>query len=340
MAHNENALTLSVVLPVFNGGDSLRRCLEALCAANSGSEAMEIIVVDDGSSDGSADIARTLGARVVPSGGHALGPAAARNVGAREAKGDLLLFVDADVLVAADALGRVLDSFEDEDLGAVFGSYDDTPLEENDASLYMNLRHHHGHRVPSENAATFWTGLGAVRRKAFLSIGGFDLDNFPYPSVEDIDLGQRLRASGVRIRRDPNLLGTHLKRWSWRTVIHTDIFRRARPWAEMMIAHPGRFTDLNVARSEQWKALLAGSWLLLIALSAWGLLPLWMIAAGFALVLLVNHSLTLVFLRAKGPRFALVGMLFHQLYFLYAAATYTGCRVHRLMSGPSRTGSA
>ncbi len=251
--HEEDTRALSVIVPVLDGSETLGRCLDALAAA-SGAELVEVIVVDDGSSDGSADLARSLGARVVSSGGHALGPAAARNVGAKVATAELLLFVDADVLVAEDALELVLGSFEDGSLGAVFGSYDDTPSEVNDASLYMNLRHHHGHRVPSENSATFWTGLGAVRRDAFVAIGGFDQDGFPCPSVEDIDLGQRLRASGVRIRRDPNLLGTHLKRWSWRSVVHTDIFRRAKPWSEMMIAHPGEFTDLNVGRSEQCKS--------------------------------------------------------------------------------------
>lgn len=320
------SLDLSVIVPVYNGRALLERSLAPLLTAQA-SAALEVIVVDDGSSDGSGSFAQSLGARVVPSGGTALGPAAARNRGADEARGAILLFVDADVVVDGEAIQRVLTSFEDESLGALFGSYDASPPERNHASLYMNLRHHHGHREASEDASTFWTGLGAVRRVAFLGVHGFDLVRFPHPSVEDVDLGQRLRAAGTRIRRDPLLRGTHLKRWSWWGVVHTDIVRRAKPWAEMMIANPGQFTDLNVGRTEQIKALLAGAWLASLALALACLLSPWIPLALFALVLVVNRSLLVVFLRGGGALFALVGIVFQQLHFVYASATYVLCRL-------------
>ncbi|MCP5023141.1 MAG: glycosyltransferase [bacterium] len=316
--------TLSVIIPVLNGESLLRESLPPLLPT---SAPREVIVIDDGSTDGSASLARQLGACVIPSGGHALGPAAARNLGAQHASGDILLFVDADVVIDSSVPERILLKFEDDSVGAIFGSYDATPRERNYASLYMNLRHHHGHREPSDNASTFWTGLGAVRREAFSAIGGFDTARFPLPSVEDVDLGQRLVASGSHIHRDPSLRGTHLKRWSWKGVIHTDIFRRAIPWSKMMLANPGKFTDLNVGKYEQLKALLAGVWFVTMGLALIGVVPPGIPIAGFALILLANRSLGLIFMKAAGVSFAVAGVAFHQIHFLYSGLAYMTCRM-------------
>ncbi len=330
--NEDPCLALSVIMPVFNGAGLLRESLEPLLPVPEGAP-YEVIVVDDGSTDDSISFAEHLGARVMPSGGHALGPAVARNVGARSARGDILLFVDADVVIDPSVLPKVLSSFEDGCIGAIYGSYDAAPHERNYASLYMNLRHHHGHRKPSDRGNTFWTGLGAVRRRAFQAVGGFDTERFPYPSVEDIDLGRRLVASGVRIHRDPSLRGKHLKRWTWKSVVHTDIFRRAIPWANMMLANPGQVTDLNVGWREQLKALIAGAWLITVVLALFHVIPLGIPIAGFALALLANHSLGWLFLRAAGLPFAVVGIAFHQIHFLYSGLTYVACRARGVLPG-------
>ncbi len=319
-------LALSIIMPVLNGGLLLQESLRPLLPIPEGSS-REVIVIDDGSTDGSADLARKMGARVISSGGHALGPAAARNLGAQHSRGRILMFVDADVVVNPDVPDSVELAFQDSSMGAIYGSYDAAPRERNYASLYMNLRHHHGHRKPSNRGTTFWTGLGAVRREAFLAIDGFDTDSFPYPSVEDVDLGRRLVASGMRIHRDPNLRGTHLKRWSWKGVVYTDIFRRAAPWANLMIAHPGQVTDLNVSRGEQLKALFAGAWLLSVLLAIFQIIPILIPITGFALALIANRSLVWIFLRAAGLPFALVGVTFHQVHLLYSGLTYAACRM-------------
>ena len=93
----------SVVMPVLNGGADLDRCLTAL--RGSAFRDWELIVVDDGSSDGSPERARAAGARVLESGGRR-GPGAARNLGAGEARGDYLFFLDADCEVHTDTLAR------------------------------------------------------------------------------------------------------------------------------------------------------------------------------------------------------------------------------------------
>ncbi len=108
---------ISIVIPVHNGGENFRRCLASASAI--ASPDCEIIVVADGDSDGSWKLAEEAGMRVVriPESG---GPARARNLGAREARGDILFFVDADVLMSPETVQQVLAAFQaDPGLAAV-----------------------------------------------------------------------------------------------------------------------------------------------------------------------------------------------------------------------------
>ena len=101
---------ISVIVPVRNGGDAFARCLAGLIALDPAP--LEVLVVDDGSHDASADEARAAGACVVTVA-TPRGPAAARNLGAGHASGDVLFFVDADVVVRPDAIAHVARALED-----------------------------------------------------------------------------------------------------------------------------------------------------------------------------------------------------------------------------------
>src|SRR4029077_8471617 len=120
---SHRALTVSVIVPVCNGGPAFARCLESLQSLSPAP--IEIIVVDDGSADGSDGAARCAAITLLQTG-RRLGPAVARNCGARAAQGDLLFFVDADVTVPQAALDAFLHVFRDTPgVAAVIGSYDD-----------------------------------------------------------------------------------------------------------------------------------------------------------------------------------------------------------------------
>ncbi len=324
---------VSAIMPVFDGMGYLRESLPPLLALVEAGKLCEVLVVDDGSLDGSGAWAAERGAHVLETGGR-MGPGAARNQAAEEARGDVLLFVDADVVIHPDAVDHALVAFERPEVVAVFGSYDDAPPDPAFASQYMNLRHHHVHHRAAGEASTFWAGCGAVRRAAFLACGGYDAERFARPSVEDIELGYRLRRAGGRIELLPAMQGTHLKKWTPWSVIHTDVVCRALPWSRMLIAEPEAAPDLNAGTAEQAKAVLAGLFVLSLPAALQGGLWPAVTVALFAAAIVVNRGLFAVFRRRRGLLFAVSAMAFHQLYYLYSGAAYVLCWLeHRLGRG-------
>lgn len=231
-----------MVIPAYNACSKLKQCLQALHSGEIRPD--ECIVVDDGSTDGTMALAESFGAVVLHTGGRR-GPAVARNTGAARARGDILFFIDADVIVHPDALSRVIEDFQDTSLAAVIGSYDDTPAAPGVVSQFRNLLHCYTHQEACREATTFWSGCGAIRREVFLSVNGFDA-SYCRPAIEDIELGYRLYAAGKRLALDPAIQAKHLKHWTMRKMLRTDIFDRGIPWT-LLILRAGRMpNDLNI----------------------------------------------------------------------------------------------
>src|SRR6516165_596109 len=272
------AIRVSVIVPVYNNPDQLSQCLLALRTATGADT--ELIVVDDASTDDVSSTAAHFGTRFLRLTRNA-GPAAARNHGARYARGQMLFFVDADVVVPNDAIGRIQTVLDRHgEIAAVFGSYDACPAAPGLVSRYRNLLHHFVHQTGKAEAATFWAGCGAVMRPAFDRVGGFDERRFPRPSIEDIELGYRLRRAGYRIFLDKSLQCMHLKRWTLRSIIHTDVVSRAIPWSRLIHVSCDAPDDLNVSCSPKASVALialAGG----VLLMSLALLELLMLAVGW-----------------------------------------------------------
>ena len=315
---------ISVIMPAYNAAHYMPRVLPPLLAMRDAGEVLEVLVVDDRSTDDTAEIARKLGATILttPKNG---GPGAARNFAATKAKGDILWLVDSDVIAHPGGPAQITAAFADPDVHAVFGSYDDAPDDPGWMSQYKNLMHRYYHQRANREARTFWAGCGALRKDALLAVGGFDVATYTRPSIEDIELGYRITAAGGRIRVLPELLGKHLKTWTLRGAMHTDIFCRALPWSRLMISREGLGEDLNTSRAERAKAGLAG--LLALALLLCLAAPqLWWITALLALaVAAANAPLTRFLARAAGWRVAILGTLYHQVYYLYSATVFVWC---------------
>ena len=314
-----DSVPISIIVPVYNNPLELRECLAALI--ESSCSRSEMIVVDDGSTDDSASVATEMGVAVLRLAKNA-GPSAARNYGVRHAQGDIIFFVDSDVVVMPGAIDRVIKMFEDRpDVDAVFGSYDVQPRIKGLISQYRNLLHHFVHQKGNPDASTFWAGCGAIRRSAFNEINGFDEKHFPR-CIEDIELGYRLRQAGHRILLDKGLHGTHLKRWTLRSMIRTDIFCRAVPWTRLILESKKAPHDLNLKGGQRLSVILAGlaSFFLLLAPLRIELLELSAGALGGVIVL--NKDLYTFFFRQRGLFFAIACIPLHLLYYLYSGLTF------------------
>ena len=257
-------MKIDVVVPAYNAAHFIEDCLDGLFAA--GFAAAEITVVDDGSTDDTAARVTDRGVSVLPMGVNT-SASKARNAGTRQGTGEIVLFVDADVVVAPNTR-TVLTAFfhAKPDYAAVFGTYDARPRAPGRVSRIRNLLHRHVHLDGAGDAVTFWTGLGAVRRESYNAIGGFDPELM---MMEDIDFGLRLATSGGRIWLLPDLQGTHLKAWSLYAMARTDLFHRAIPWTRLLatpaaqalprtlnISQTGRISVLSVAASLAALAML------------------------------------------------------------------------------------
>ena len=309
---------LSFVVPFHRDLSCLARCLTALDPLPPDSE---LIIVADGAVDDCRQLAARHRARLVavqePSG-----PAVARNVAAAVATGDVLVFVDADVVVSRPGLERVSRIFLDQPrVAAVFGSYDDDPADPGFMSQYKNLSHSFIHRSSATRARTFWAGFGAVRREAFQEVGGFD-ERFHRPSVEDIDLGYRLTNAGYEVMLDPALSACHLKRWTARSVIVSDVRDRGIPWTQLVLRYGVLNNDLNLRIEYRWSILLAYIALVSLALSLYD----WRFLAGPPLVMtgltMLNQRYYRFFYRKRGAAFAARVWFLHAFHHLYNGVSF------------------
>lgn len=309
--------TVSVVVPVHNGGPAFALCLEHLLAARPAPD--EIIVVDDGSTDGSDRVASRPGITLLRTG-RRQGPAAARNFGACAARGDLLFFVDADVLVPSSVLDVILPCFSGP-TDAVIGSYDDRPAAPNFLSQYKNLLHHYVHQNAAEEGFTFWSGCGVIRRHLFQWHGGFD-ERYGQPSIEDIELGYRLRAAEHRTRVCKQLQVKHCKRWNPVSLFRTDFFGRALPWTALILQTGRMHNDLNISRINRLRIALACLLLPLVAAAGWWPPALAGVGCLIPALLVLDFPLLRFFYKKRGLLFAVQTVPWHWFSHVYSGAAF------------------
>jgi GT2 family glycosyltransferase len=283
---------LTAVIPATNEPETLERVRTAIEKAEAPPE--EIVVID---------------------GPREAGPAEARNAGAERASGDVLVFIDADVLVHRDAFVRIRDAFDsDSGLSGVFGSYDDEPPRDGTVSTFRNLLHHHVHQTSPGPATTFWAGLGAIRRDAFLAIGGFD-SAYGVPSIEDVELGLRLTDAGHRIELAPGIQGKHLKGWSLPGMVRCDALQRAAPWLTLLLTRGRPSATLNLRWRHRVSALVSVGLVGAVAARRYRLL-----APAVALLVVLNRAFYGLLWEKLGPRKVALGVGLHVVHHLSAVA--------------------
>ena len=186
----------SVVVPAYNAAGTLPLCLAALADQDSPSSAYEVIVVDDGSTDETAAIARAAGVRVI--GQPRAGPAAARNRGAAAAAGELLLFTDADCAPVRGWLAALSAAFADPAVAGAKGAYLTRQRGLVPRFTQLEYEERYDRMAGVETIDFVDTYSAAYRRDVFLANRGFDTI-FPTASVEDQELSFRLAEKGYRL---------------------------------------------------------------------------------------------------------------------------------------------
>ncbi len=200
-------ISASAIIPTYNGASRIARCLDALRSQGS-EQALEIIVVNDGSTDNTVELIRQRypDVRVITQPN--AGPAAARNRGASEAKGSIILFTDDDCEPTPGWLDAMLGPFSDPEVVGTKGAY--RTRQPQIIARFVQAEYEDKYRVMSghENIDFVDTYSAAFRRDKFLEMNGYDTQ-FPVACAEDIELSYRMSARGWKMRFVPEAIVYH-----------------------------------------------------------------------------------------------------------------------------------
>jgi glycosyltransferase involved in cell wall biosynthesis len=208
------ATTASIILPTFNGASRIGNCLDSLVKQTGGRD-VEILVVDDGSTDNTANVVSGYPSVRLIAQANA-GPASARNRGASEAKGAILLFTDDDCVPMPDWLEAMLGPFSDPEVVGAKGVY--RTRQTSLAARFVQIEYEDKYRLMAGVSSIDFidTYSAAFRRDRFLEMAGYDT-SFPVACAEDIELSYRMSARGWKMKFVPAAIVYHT---------HPDTFSR------------------------------------------------------------------------------------------------------------------
>jgi glycosyltransferase involved in cell wall biosynthesis len=198
--------SVSVIIPTFNGASRIGNCLDALLKQTAGRNA-EILVVNDGSTDNTLDVVRRYsGVRLITQAN--AGPAAARNRGALETEGAIILFTDDDCVPTPDWLGAMLEPFEDPEVVGVKGVY--RTRQKSLVARFVQIEYEDRYRLMAGLDCIDFidTYSAAFRRDRFLEMTGYDT-SFPLACAEDIELSYRMSGRGWKMTFAPRAIVYH-----------------------------------------------------------------------------------------------------------------------------------
>jgi len=323
----KKTLRFSVIIPAYNATDTISNCLRALSAQTIPRNLYEIIVVDDGSTDGTGDVAEEAGADKVLRIQHQ-GPAGARNAGVRSAQSEIILFTDADCEPAPDWIEKLTAVFEDQDVVGAKGVYRTRQREwiARLVQLEYERRYERMARFPTIDFIDTYSA--AYRRGVFLQYGGFDTA-YPVPSAEDVDLAFRMARDGRKLIFVPDAVVFHRHPTSLRAYL-TRKGRYGYWRALLYLRYPEKMGgDAHTDPMLKPQFLLTA---LAVIAAVGGLLwpVLWW---GLALLLLAFLGTTLPFVKWAWKRDKVAALLWPPVNFLRVVVQGTGLVIGLLNYG-------
>lgn len=256
------SLLISVIIPVYNGADTISSCLDHLENCDYPKEEYEIIVVDNNSTDNTEDIVKKHNVKyyLEPKKGQA----AARNLGARMAEGDILGFVDADCLVDKTWISEVEKSFVSINVAAIVGLREHITRNIYDVMQSMDYQKYWEDELSSGRPLNRICGSNcAIRKEVFQELEGFDIDLYNF---QDIELGFRIVESGYHLEYNPNVKVKHIYLDTFDTLLSKMskhgfyeyiCFKKHmnNPGIELLMPSFGRFYSRILERSNDWLIL-------------------------------------------------------------------------------------
>jgi glycosyltransferase involved in cell wall biosynthesis len=302
---------VSVVIPVKNGAATLDACLWSI--RRSYYKNIEVIVVDDHSSDGTVEMAKKFNTTVLEVE-NGRGANNARNVGAGHAKGDILVFIDSDVVVTRETFLGIVETLESGGYDAVVGLYTARHRHERFVSQYKNLWVRYSY-IKSPPAIDWLFGaISGIRREAFEKLGGFNVDLLAQHGHDDVELGKRFARANLSITLNMDIEVEHLKNYTLRSFIKNE-YHRSLGFVELAmrfgeISQSVRKGFVNVYPMFVLSTLVPVVVAVLLLAGFEGWIPDWKLAIGavIALYLLMNIRF-LNYLEQVRGLFAMVAMI-------------------------------
>lgn len=314
---HEKEIAISVIIPNYNAQDTLKKCLEGIFSSDFGN--FEVIVADDASTDGSLTIAEQFQVKILKSTADVpQGAAHARNRAAQVASGKIFFFTDADVVIQKDTLGRIAKIFSDNnDIHAVIGSYTNKTPINTFPSQFKNYLHHFTHQLSSEDAITFWTACGAIYADVFNRIEGFN-ETYEAATVEDIAFGYKLTKHGYSILLKKDLQVTHLKYYTFFSLIKSDVFNRAVPWTRLMLREKTFRSDLNTSFSSAFGLVIAYLMLPLFIIVPFNHSIAFLLVIFSLVFIFLNRGLYKLIYHDAGLLFTIKFVMMSYIYYIYS----------------------
>jgi glycosyltransferase involved in cell wall biosynthesis len=300
---------VSIIIPVKNSRETLTACLRSI--KRSYYQNLEVIVVNDHSSDDSAEIASRYNCRVIDvQDGD--GANNARNVGACQAKGDVLMFMDSDIVIGRETVLGVIESLDDEYVDAVVGLYTARHRHESFVSQYKNLWVRYSY-IKSPPAIDWLFGsISGIKREAFKKLGGFDVNLLAKHGHDDIELGKRFARANLNIVLNMDIEVEHLKHYTLGSFILNE-YHRSVGFAELAMQY-GETTQslrkgfVNVYPTFVASTVFSVALILVLIACAGGYLSGWY-ALAFAGAYLLMNIRFLNYLEQVRGLFAMVVMI-------------------------------
>jgi len=297
---------LSVIVSNYNGEKTIGKCLERIFSSNY--KNYEVIVVDDCSTDDSVKIIKKFPCKLIKLKKE-LGPSSTRNAGARKAKGNILVLVDADVLIKRNSLNLILQSFKKHDVAAVMGMYSKNCIYENISSVYKNLNKHFFFKKLPDYVSLGSTSLLAIKKSVFNEIGGFN-ENYRKVTIEDEEFGERLTKEH-KVFLNKSLQFDHMKHFTFFGLLKND-YKRGISWMKHFInkrkfketIKTGRYLSANT--SYMLNVPIISLFFLSLFLSFFENVFLYTTLVFFALFVVTNAEFHRFLRKERGRRFSLI----------------------------------